>query len=61
MKVAKLIVDDVEQTKRQYLHPNATASTHTSTTTIKATATTINSAATTTFATTQAKGIKDKL
>ena len=50
---------DNELTKRQYLHPNATASTHTTTT--KATATNINSTATTTFATTQAKGIKDKL
>ena len=51
---------DVELTKRQYLHPNATASTHTTTTT-KATATNINSTATTPFGTTQAKGIKDKL
>ena len=59
MKVTKPVVGDVEQTKRQYLHPNATASTHaTTTTTTKATATTINSTATTTFATTQAKGIR---
>ena len=49
---------DFELTKTQYLHPNATTSTHTTT---KARATTINFTATTTFATTQAKGIKDKL
>ena len=45
-------MEDVELTKRQHLHPNATASTHTTTATI------ISTAAATTGTATKAKCIK---
>ena len=72
LKLAWLVVGDVELTKRQYLHPSAAAFTHgtiiptpTTTTATEAKNTTINYTATTitaatTTAATEAKGLKPK-
>ena len=48
LKLTEFVVTDVEQTKRQYLHPNATDSPLNTTTATKAKSTIINSTATTT-------------
>ena len=68
LKLTTLVVEDLELTKKQYLHHNTTASTPTTTTTAtKAKTPTINSAPTATTLTTGAtttnklKGIKAKI
>ena len=64
LKLTGLVVEDVELTKRKYLHPNATASTHTTPTIITTSTTTKTTKAKITTikstATTKTMGIKAK-